>query len=283
VPPKFWYYPPEYPLVQPAEYETLMWVMYGYALSRPSDLPERVQKILADVEARGAGEIDAYQIAPDRLAKYSDEIEAKERQPIDPYVVQFLDSPVRTAARPGVDVPSSMNQKQSPPIVQNPVAAPSKPVIIAEGDIAEADRAKLVEQATAATSRFLKLAAEEKVDELLPFLMDNGKPLDQRRARESDEFAKDLRREAPLCQRLLDRKIVPQLRPGSLSIERTLDANGKVVSERVHLKLDLPQTAADTNELLPNVREPETMDRNGDLIMTLRRIDNTWYWQPFGW
>ena len=46
VPPKFSYYPPEFPGVQPAEYETLCRVMLGYALSHPVDLRERVQNIL---------------------------------------------------------------------------------------------------------------------------------------------------------------------------------------------------------------------------------------------
>ena len=236
---------------------------------------------LAEVRARNAGEIEVHQIDADRLAKHSNEIEAKEDQPIEPDLIKFLDSLAMAAANPGA--PPVMGEKPTPPLVQKPVTVASKPVVLAEGDIPDADRAVLVEQATTATSRFFKLAAEEKVDELIPLLMDNGKPLDQRRARDSNEFAKDLRREALLCQRLLDRKIVPQLRPGSLSIERTLDANGKVTSEQVRLKLDLLQTAADTNELLPNVQDPETMDRNGDLIMMLRRIDNTWYWQPFGW
>ncbi len=175
-----------------------------------------------------------------------------------------------TTEREATERTATVREKQDDPAPTGPVPVP------------EPEAGMHYQEALAEFWHFRDQMIEEKYDEVMKRVADNGKPLGTRGddPRLRNELVNDLRRERNAMERLKGSAVVPRLLDCSARIIPTNGGSGrKVVEVRI-----LFAGSREIGKELGSIKRPSTsVSEDGSLIGVMIRVEGTWYWNPFGW
>ena len=150
-----------------------------------------------------------------------------------------------------------------------------------------------------AYGQFLNELLSEKYDALVESILNNGRPLDPEKVKRTREaFLKDIQVERALIAEAQRSGLLDESRYRNFRISVSLTASAECIvaeklktkpvkgAETVTLLFVIPESADIYEKHIPHVgggSAEQTITRDGDLQVYMKRINGKWYWNLFGW
>jgi len=258
---------------------TLRAVLTGLALAESEkELRDLTQAILDQIDDPKRHEFVKWLIDPDKRADYARRVRGQEAKPLSAFILRRIQT--------GVWVSSRL-----------PDEPPPEPSPVEEAPLSEEDAAILrgtLKEARAAFELIQSSILQGEYEAVFPRLLDNGKLIEARKLRVraiGAELAEDLSQVVEILQVLEDRQ--PAWYEYEIERKATWEcrsvAEGPLLgirSDIIILRAKLSQTA-DLGKKVGRAgrNDPDafTVAEDGNLIVLLKKIDDEWRWNPFGW
>lgn len=292
---KFRWFPNEVKAKPGFEYEMISLVLKGYSLSGREDMAGMALDIVKSINDPGLREYMQGRVDPTRLAYEAKAVRIAEKKEVSDqdrllaagYFDGNLDSPA-----PVKNPVANTNPKanQSGKSGQDRVPSPAlKTEFIPEQDV---KFIKIISKEAIEGFEQIKIAVlAGNVDAVIGHLLDDGRIIDEKRLQRSGvEYKEDLEIEQEVFQSLADLKTSP----ANFKVERntsyqfsSIAEDGSLIdptgTEVIAVSFELTGTGEIGKKLFPKRLNNLTISQDGILIVVMKKINDKWYWNPFGW
>jgi hypothetical protein len=176
------------------------------------------------------------------------------------------------------------------------IAVLPKPEVFPKERLADTSSSLAAAIAAEGVAAFEQLASDVRADQgghVFQQLLDNGRPLAEKVEVAHKELAEDMQVEKAILEDLFSKGLLTTDSYTDFKLHLVLEASipglpqgeepSVTAAEIVTLFFAIPDTADIYRRHIPRVGSQETITRQGDLRVYMKRINGKWYWNPFGW